>query len=284
MTPLPPAFVDTHVHLWDTQRFHYPWLAEVTALNRPMLPADFSAATAAAIPGKFIFVECGCEAAQAMAEVEWVSQIARSEPRLQGIVAHAPLEHGHEVWEYLESLAGHSLVKGVRRNLQGESDGFPTHPGLVEGINLLAEFNFTFDLCVRAAQLPAATELARRAPGVTFVLDHFGKPDVRGGGFAPWSRALHALAQCDNVVCKISGLTTEAHWTDWQPEELQPFFAHAFACFGPERVLFGSDWPVATLATSYERWIQTVLELAPCSTDHQWRQFFKTNAERVYRV
>ena len=284
MTRNAPAFVDTHVHLWDIQLLRYPWLADPTTLNRPILLEDFSTAVSAIAPSKFIFVECGCDPTQSVTEVEWITSIAINEPRLKGIVAHAPLERGRNARKHLELLARNRLVKGVRRNLQSESDDFLSQSGFIEGINLLAEFDFPFDLCVRASQLGAVTELVRNAPCVTFVLDHFGKPDVRRGGFKSWSRALHPLADCQNVVCKISGLTTEADWTNWRTDELQPFFNHAFDCFGPNRVLFGSDWPIATLATSYERWMDSVLELAPCANEREWTQLFQTNAERIYRV
>ena len=284
MSRNPPAFVDTHVHLWDPQQLRYPWLADLTPLNRPILPADFSTATTATTPSKFVFVECGCDPDQGIAEVEWISSLAKTEPRLKGIIAHAPLEAGEDARKHLEALARNPLVKGVRRNLQAESDNFLNQREFVEGIHFLTEFGFTFDLCLRASQLPAATKLVLGAPNVTFVLDHFGKPDVRGGGFEAWAHALHPLAECQNVACKISGLTTEADWGNWQIIDLHPFFKEAFACFGPDRVMFGSDWPVATLATNYERWMEAVLKLAPCASEREWTQLFQTNAERIYRV
>jgi L-fuconolactonase len=194
------------------------------------------------------------------------------------------LERGEAVREDLEILSRHPLVKGVRRNLQGEPVDFLKQPGFIEGLKILPEFEFTFDLCVRAYQLPAATQLVRSLPQVTFVLDHFGKPSVRDNSFEPWASHLRALAEAPNVVCKISGLTTEANWTDWRPEDLAPYFNHTMACFGPQRLMFGSDWPVATLATSYDRWIETVLKLVPNINEPELAQLFQTNAERIYRV
>ena len=153
------------------------------------------------------------------------------------------------------------LVKGVRRSLQGERDpGFCLRPEFVAGVMLLADWDFTFDLCLRHDQLAAATELARGVPQVTFVLDHFGKPDVRGKNPKPWAMDLNTLVALPNVVCKISGLTTEADWNNWKPVDLKIYFEQALELFGFDRVLFGSDWPAATLATSYERWIETVQE------------------------
>jgi len=128
------------------------------------------------------------------------------------------------------------------------------------------------------------SELARRVPEVTFVLDHLGKPDVRNQGFQPWANELDALAALPNVFAKISGLTTEAHWKDWQPTDLAPYLRQAFDTFGPERLMFGSDWPVMTLATSYQRWIETVQTHLPFSKEQDWIRLFRTNAERIYRV
>jgi L-fuconolactonase len=279
-----PDIVDAHVHLWNPERFRYAWLDDLPALRRPMLPADFAAASADANVGKFIFVECGRDPLQSLAEVDWISSLAAAVPRLKGIVAHASLERGKGARGELELLAAYPLVKGVRRNLQAETGEFLKQAAFIEGLKLLPEFGFSFDLCVRAEQLPAATELVRSVPQVTFVLDHLGKPPVGRKSFEPWARHLRALAGAPNVVCKISGLATEANWVDWRRADVEPYFDHALACFGLPRVLFGSDWPVANLATTYDRWMDTVLELVPNANERERMQLFQTNAERIYRV
>jgi L-fuconolactonase len=230
MTRTVPTIVDAHVHLWNPERLHYAWLDGLPELNRPMLPADLQAASASAGVGKFIFVESGCDPAQSLAEADWIAGLAEAEPRLKGIIAHAPVERGEAVRADLELLGVRPLVKGVRRNLQAETDDFFKRPQFFEGLKLLPEFGFTFDLCIRAGQLPAACELARRAPQVSFVLDHFGKPAVREKDHAPWARHLRTLAGLPNVVCKISGLTTEANWSDWRAADLEPYFDHASDC------------------------------------------------------
>jgi len=281
---MPQTIVDSHVHLWDPAQFRYTWLDELPALNRSFKPVDFRAAISPADVSKFIFVECGCEPAQSLAEVDWVSNLAKDEPRLKGIVAHASLELGEEARPELEMLASRSLVKGVRRNLQSEPDPeFCLRPKFLAGVRSLAEFGFTFDLCLRHEQLPQATELARRVPQVTFVLDHLGKPDVRGKRIQPWANDLKALAAQPNVVAKVSGLTTEADWNDWRPGELMPYLRHLLESFGPQRLTFGSDWPVMTLATDYQRWAETVRTQLPLSKE-DWIRLFRSNAERIYRV
>ncbi|HEX4262884.1 MAG TPA: amidohydrolase family protein [Verrucomicrobiae bacterium] len=279
-----PIIVDSHVHFWDPGKLRYAWLDGLPVLNRPMLPTDLANASASLRLSKFIFVESSCDASQSLAEVNWITGLAETEPRLKGIVASAPLERGKAARADLESLARHPLVKGVRRNLQGEGKDFLKRPELIEGLNLLPEFGFIFDLCVRADQLPMVNELVRSLPQVTFVLDHFGKPAVRNRSYDPWARDIRALADLPNVSCKISGLTTEADWAKWRNEDLEPYFKHALDCFGFDRILFGGDWPVATLATSYHRWVETVLALVPDASDRERTQLFQTNAERIYRV
>ena len=277
--------VDAHVHWWDPRRLHYSWLAGLPALNRAFLPADFAAAIGNASVGKIVFIECGCKPAQSFAEVGWVSSLARSEPRLKGIIAHASLEKGASACVELDTLAGCPLVKGIRRNLQGEGDAeWCLRPDFTAGVKLLADYRFTFDACVRPDQLRALAELVRQVPQVGFVLDHLGKPGVRGKKLEPWATDLKTLAALPNVSCKISGLTTEADWSHWQPADLKMYLEIALESFGFDRILFGGDWPVVTLASSYERWVETVRNSFSFAPAADQLKLFKTNAERIYRV
>ncbi len=277
--------VDSHLHLWDPARFRYPWLSALPALNRPFLPADFGADSQAAKIGKCVFIECGCDPAESLAEVDWICGLSKDETYLRGIIAHAPLEKGEDARADLEKLAARPLVKGVRRNLQSEGHlDLCLEPGFVDGVRLLKTFGFSFDLCIHHQQLPAVVELVRRVPEVTFVLDHFGKPEVRAGKVEPWATHLKTLAKSSNAACKISGLTTEADWKGWQPADLRVYFEQALECFGFDRILFGSDWPVATLATRYERWLDTVQNFMRFAKDADRAKVFQINAERIYRV
>ena len=279
------SIVDSHVHLWNPAQLRYSWLDKLPALNRAFLPSDFAAASVNSNVNKIIFIECGCEPAQSLIEVNWIADLAKTETHLKGIVAHAPLEKGGSARADLEKLAVNPLVKGVRRNLQGEPDGeFCLRPEFVAGVKSLAEFGFTFDLCIRPDQLRSAAELVRRVPQVNFVLDHFGKPDVRGKKTKPWAADLKTFAALPNAVCKISGLATEADRENWQSADLKVYFERALECFGFNRVLFGGDWPVATLATSYERWHEAVREFFSFATETDRLKLFQTNAERIYRV
>ena len=282
---LPDYLVDAHVHFWNPQRLIYPWLASVPALNRAFSPDDYAAATKAAKIGKMIFVECGGEPSQSLDEVKWVSELAACETRLKGIVAHASLERGAGVRGELSALAKSPLVKGVRRNLQGEIDAdFCLQPDFIAGVHGLAEFGFSFDLCILHHQLPAVIELARRCPEIHFILDHCGKPAIRDGRLDPWRQHIRELAALPNVACKISGLVTEADPARQGAKDLQPYVKHALDCFGFDRVLFGGDWPVLTLAGDYSGWLETVVAAVPCASGADLRKLFQTNAEKAYHV
>ncbi len=279
------SIVDSHVHLWNPAQLTYPWLDGLPALNRAFLPADFAAASADSNVSKIIFIEGGCEPSHDLDEVGWACMLANEEPRLKGIVAHASLGKGESARAELGALASCPLVKGVRGNLQGERDAdFCLRPEFLAGIRLLPAFGFTFDLCIRHDQLRAVAGLVHRVPEVNFVLDHLGKPDVRCKKTGPWAADLKALAALPNVFCKISGLTTEADWGNWQPADLKFYFEWALECFGFDRVLFGGDWPVATLATGYQRWLETVREFFSFAPAASQVKLFQTNAERIYRV
>jgi L-fuconolactonase len=279
------AIVDSHCHFWDPSRFHYAWNSGLPALDRSFIPSDLAAASAGVNLRKIVFVECDCSPAQSFAEADWVFGLAKEEPRLKGIVARAPVEDGEIVRSHLQKLANNPLVKGIRRNLQGEREtDFCLKPQFIAGVKSLAEFGFTFDLCIRHEQLASVITLAREIPQVTFVLDHFGKPAVREEKKLPWAADLKNLAALPNVFCKISGLTTEADWNTWRKDDLKFYFDHTLKCFDFDRLLFGSDWPMATLATNYSQWMETVEVLFQFTTENERNKLFQANAERVYRV
>ena len=282
-----PSFplVDSHVHLWDPERLRYGWLAGVPALNRSQRPEEYRLACGPVAVAKFVFVQCECDPTQSQAEVDWVTGVAAEEPRLRGIVAQAALEYGSAIKPALERLAANPLVKGVRRLLQEEKDdAFCVRPEFVRGVQLLARHGLSFDLCIYHRQLSSVIKLVRQCPDVRFVLDHIGKPDIKSGALDPWRAELRELAQLENVGCKLSGLVTEADWSAWTPADLRPYLDHAVDCFGVDRVMFGSDWPVCAQATDYARWVATLDNaLRGCSMDELHRVYVR-NAEAFYRL
>jgi L-fuconolactonase len=278
--------VDAHAHLWELPQFPRPWLGSIPALNRPFGLAEYHEQTSALPLAGLVYVETGVSPAYALIEARWAVSLAEMDSRLQGVVAAAPLEDGLQIRPYLEALVALSpLVRGVRRNLQDEEDpAFCLRRDFVAGARLLEAYGFSCDICMRHEQLPAVTALARECPSVLFILDHLGKPAIREKRLDPWCGQLAALAGLPNVACKLSGLVTEAVWRHWRPKDLAPYITHALAVFGPRRVMFASDWPVVTLASTYRRWVETLEALTSYPPSTEQRLLWGENARRWYRL
>ncbi|HEX6482428.1 MAG TPA: amidohydrolase family protein [Ktedonobacteraceae bacterium] len=278
--------VDAHVHLWDPEQFSMAWLAAIPQLNRPYGLQDYREQTQDLPIIGMVYIEVGAEPQEALREAQYVVHLAREEPRLQAVVAAAPVERGEAVREHLEALVTlSSLIKGVRRNLQDEAEpDFCLQPDFVAGVRLLAEYNLSFDLCIKHWQLPSVIELVRLCPDTAFILDHVGKPDIKRQQIDPWQGDLRELAGLPNIVCKISGMVTEADHKGWQPSDLEPFINVVLEAFGEERVLFGGDWPVILLASSYQRWYETVEALTASLPVSSRRKLRAENAQRFYRM
>jgi len=275
--------IDSHMHLWNPNLLTYAWLSDAPPLNRPFLPSDFRAAITDFEVESVVFVQADCLPEQGIEEVKWVSQIAADVP-VSGIVAFASLEQGDAARPTLEALTAYPLVKGIRRLIQSESAGFSTQPDFIKGVQALVDYGFSFDLCIRHHQLPNVIKLVAQCPQVSFVLDHVGKPDIAHGEIARWREDIQALAQSPNVSCKLSGMITEANHANWTPDDLRPYVEHVLNTFSPQRIMFGSDWPVCTLAASYQRWLETAQQFVSyLPTDDQQRIFY-SNAKRFYRL
>ena len=270
--------LDAHVHLWDTERLRYPWLDDVPLPRR----VDAAVLTAAADPvAEFVLVQADCVAEQALAEIAWLSEQAALLRCVRGIVAYAPLHDPVAAAAHLRALRRFPIVVGVRRLIQDESPGFTRRPGVRAGVALLAEEDLVFDLCVREPQLGEAVDLVQAVPEVRFVLDHLGKPQV-GADPARWRHTLRALAELPNVVAKLSGLMTEVI-PDAGAGDVRPYLVYALEVFGPQRCLFGSDWPVLTLAGSYAEWRDAVLDAVGGLSDAEVAAVMYGNARALYR-
>lgn len=276
--------VDTHVHLWHPKHLRYPWLKQVPALNRRFLLKDYAAATENLDVESFVFVQCDTHPDDGLKETAWVTSLAAIEPRLRGIVAWAPLEEGRHVAAFVEKLAEEKLVKGIRRLIQGESDDFCVQPKFVEGVKTLAQYGLSFDICIFHSQLANTIRLVEQCPHVQFILDHIGKPDIKNQLFEPWKQEVKMLAGFSNVFCKISGLVTEAAHETWTPSDLQPYIEHVIACFGFDRVVYGSDWPVSTLASDYSQWVHTLYDAVEGCSPEEKSKLFYNNAVKFYRL
>ena len=276
--------VDTHQHLWDKDLFQYAWLQPLPVLDRSFRLSDYCEATRGLEIAKTVFVECDVDEAQMLDEALHVLRLANDAGnRIAGVVASGRPEKDN-FKQHLDKLAGHPKLKGIRRILHTHPDELGQGNLFVENVARLATYGLCFDLCVLARQLPVAINLASRCPDVAFVLDHCGVPDVKGHALDPWRAHIRELSSLPNVTCKISGVVAYADPANWQSEDLRPFVDHVIECFGWDRVIFGSDWPVCNLTASYQRWVATLLSLTHSFGEANQEKLFHDNAIRIYRL
>jgi L-fuconolactonase len=276
------AFIDAHVHFWDQSVLPYPWLAEVPTIGGRHTLEELRQDAGDGLPDQCVFVECG---APRVDEVHWVEKLAAHDRRIAAIVAKCPMNAGDETTAAIAELQRHPLVRGVRHLIQHEPDPrYCAAPEFVAGVRQLGAAGLTFDLCCFHPQLPAVIELVSRCPDTHFILDHCGKPGIKAGLLDPWREHIHQLAVRPNVDCKLSGLITEADHVAWTIDQLRPYVEHVLATFGPARVLFGGDWPVAKLAGAYPRWLDTARQLVSHVDPAGQQAIFAGNARRVYRL
>ncbi len=276
------ALLDAHVHFWDPARFEYPWLTSAGELNRSFLPQDLPQEGEG--DREFVVVQADCLPEQGQAEVAWVRGLRAAGAPIVAVVAHAALEEGAAIEARLHDLAAIDLVAGVRRLLQDEEAGFALSEKFREGTEALARARMPLDLCIRRHQLAEATELVRRRPDVSFVLDHLAKPQVGPESFRSWAEDLGRLAALPNVTCKLSGLATEAVPERRRAGHLVPFLREAIDLFGPRRCMFGSDWPVLTTAMSYRQWLDVVLEAISDLSAPERADVRRHTARRAYAI
>ena len=273
--------VDAHVHFWDPHVLHYPWLNEHPSLCRAFGPADYEELHAGAVSAA-VFVEANCHPDETLDEVRFVEGIADAKPWIAGIVAYIAIGDSRVTSETLERLAERPRVVGVRHNIQGHVSGYCTTTAFVDAVRALGRRGLPFDLCIMASQIEDARKLVARCPDTSFVLDHCGKPAIRDNDFATWAADLELLAQHDNVVCKLSGLLTEARDDQRNDRVILPYAEHALQCFGDSRMLYGSDWPVVSVAGGAPAWRAIVDRFTSAWSPSARQAFFADNAIRLY--
>ena len=277
--------IDSHLHVWDPSIIDYPWLVHVPSLQRPFLLQDYNQACGKVAVESMVFLQCEADFSQALKEAQWVQGLAKTEPRIKGIVAWAPIEKGNDCASSLDDLAAIPQVKGIRRILQHEEDPeFCLQPDFVQGLQLLPSYGFCFDICIFHHQMSKVIPMVRQCPEVNFILDHIGKPGIKDRIQEPWKTEIRALSELPNVHCKMSGLVVEADMENWTREDLQPYIDHVLECFGFDRLLFGGDWPVVLQAAEYSEWVDTLdSTLAGCSSE-ELEKLYRGNARSFYKL
>ena len=270
--------IDAHQHFWRYDPGEYGWIDDaMAALRRDFLPADGQREMARAGFDACVAVQVR----QTLEETRWLLALADQNPWIAGVVGWIDLQ-APDAECRIERLAATPRLVGVRHVVQAEPAGFLHRPAFRRGIAAVERCDLVYDILIYARQLPEAVRFASEFTRQRFVLDHLGKPDVRGGGLQEWQRRLQELAALPHVWCKLSGLVTEADWRTWTPAQLRPYLDAALDAFGPSRLMFGSDWPVCTVAATYSQVVALVREaISEYSADEQAQMLSRT-AEEVY--
>lgn len=274
--------IDAHQHYWKIVRGDYFWMGpHVAPICRDYLPDDL----APILKQQGFDATVVVQAASTVAETEYLLDLADRNPNIAGVVGWVDLDS--DTFEAtLSALCRRPKLVGVRPMLQDlEDDAFIARPRVIQGLRTLAERGLALDLLVLSRHLPHVCRMLDAVPNLRSVLDHCAKPDLRGKDLSEWRQRLGEVAAHPGVFCKLSGLVTEADPVKWRPRDLAPAIDHALDVFGEDRVVFGSDWPVCTLAGSYERVLAALREvLGERLTPALDTKLFGANAARLYRL
>ena len=271
--------IDAHQHFWQYSPAEYGWISdEMEVLKSDHLPDRLAPLLAAAGLDGTVAVQ----ARHAVAETEWLLELAVQNPFIKGVVGWVDLA-GPELESQLTRFASHPKFCGVRHVVQDEPDDrFMLRPDFLRGIEKLAAFDLVYDILIYPRHLPAACELVQEFPEQPFVLDHIAKPLIKDRILAPWDEQIKRLAIYENVTCKVSGMVTEADWGGWRPADFRAYLDVVLAAFGSERLMFGSDWPVCTLAGSYDQVVHLVASYAEALSANEQADLWGRTAVRVY--
>ena len=272
--------VDAHQHFWRYTGEEFGWINDaMAAIRRDFLPGDLVPLLERAGVDATVAVQ----ARQSLEETEWLLGLANENKWIAGVVGWVPLANSR-VDAILEQLSAKPKLKGVRHVLQGEADEYMLREDFNAGIGSLRRYDLTYDVLVLERQLPAAIQFIDRHPEQPFVLDHIAKPRIAAREMEPWRTHIRELARRPNIACKLSGLVTEADFDSWTPEDLRPYIDTVLEAFGAERLMFGSDWPVCTVASSYARWISVVDECSAGLSADEQDGIVGRNAKNFYRL
>ena len=273
--------IDSHHHYWHYDPVEYDWIDDAMAsIRRDFLPSDL----AETIAPTGIEGGVSVQARQSLEETNWLLSLAADNEFMLGVVGWVPLADP-DIRATLATLANHRKLKAIRHVVQGEPDPeFILGDAFNRGVSTLAEFDLTYDILITEGQLRPSIRFVDRHPEQRFVLDHIAKPVIRDNLVDPWQNNIRELARRENVWCKLSGMVTEADYSSWTVDQLRPYAETVLEAFGPERVMFGSDWPVCLVACAYGRWYDIVQEFISSLSASEQERIMGHNAATVYRL
>tara|TARA_B100000676_G_scaffold111442_1_gene111281 strand:- start:13 stop:840 length:828 start_codon:yes stop_codon:yes gene_type:complete len=273
--------IDSHHHFWKYDPVEYAWMNEdMGVLKSDHLPADLKREIGATGIDGVVSVQ----AAQTMRETDDLLRYAAEEDFVKGVVGWFPLADAGVV-DLLAEYADNPWLKGVRHVVQDEPDDrFILDEAFNRGVAFLKQFDLVYDILIYERQLGPSIEFVDRHPDLVFVLDHVAKPRIRDGAMKPWADLMARMAERPNVSCKLSGMATEADWENWTEDQLLPYLDVALEAFGPDRLLFGSDWPVARLAVEYGPWVELLSSYLSKLSESEQAAIWGENAARIYKL
>jgi L-fuconolactonase len=273
--------IDSHHHLWKYNPHDYVWMTgEMESLRRDFLITDLKPLMRETGVSGLVTVQ----ARQSVDETEWLLNLAKQHQEIRGVVGWVPLVE-ENVGDILSEFTATPALKGVRHVLHDEpDDDYMLRPNFNRGIRQLRRFGLTYDILIFERHLPQTIRFVQQHPDQVFIVDHIAKPRIRDSVISPWRERLIELASYPNVFCKVSGMVTEARWQEWTDHELAPYFEIVLGAFGPERLMFGSDWPVLTLSSDYERWVRTFREAIAALTVDEQASITTRTATEAYKL
>ncbi|MFL9844276.1 amidohydrolase family protein [Flavobacterium rhizosphaerae] len=272
--------IDSHQHFWKYNPTTHDWIDETMhKIKRDFMPEDLQP-----LLKENSFSGCvAVQADQTEEETKFLLSLANSNSFIKGVVGWVNLLDKN-VADRLRFFSTEKKLKGFRHVVQGEPDGFMLGNDFKNGIKTLTKFGYTYDILIYHHQLPDAITLANLFPNQPFVIDHIAKPNLKTGNIKKWKEDIKELARAENVMCKVSGMVTEAHWDTWTIDDFTPCLDVVFENFTPDRIMFGSDWPVCNVAASYTTVVRTLENYISALTPSEQERIWFGNAKKFYNL
>jgi predicted TIM-barrel fold metal-dependent hydrolase len=274
--------VDTHQHLWDLKKFRLNWIKKGSLLDRSYVQKDYAEAVKGLGVVQAVYMEVDVDPSQQVAEAEHLIAICKKGDTLTKAAVISGRPASEDFAKYIKRFKDSPYIKGVRQVLHGEATkaGYCLQKQFIKSVQLLGELGMRFDLCMRPGELPDATKLIDACPDTRFILDHCGNADLKK--HEQWKKDIAELAKRKNVVGKVSGIVAQATPGKWTADDLAPVIKHTLSVFGPDRVMFGGDWPVCLLGATYAQWVKALKEIVADRKAVEQRKLFHDNAVKFY--
>jgi L-fuconolactonase len=274
------AKIDAHQHCWKYNPVTYSWIdASMAVIQRDFFPENL----VPSLEKNGVVGTVLVQSYQSPLDNKFMLALAKANPFIKGIVGWIDLV-APDLDEQLSEWKDEPLIKGFRHVAQAEPNDFLGKPEIIRGIEALGLFGFTYDILIKPPQMHAALHLVKALPDQPFVIDHMAKPYIAAGTILDWKKEIGLLAECPNLSCKVSGMVTEADWKNWKRTDLRPYFEVVFNAFGPNRVMYGSDWPVCLVAADYDAVIETAEDFISTFSADEQKAFWYDNAVNFYSL